>query len=68
MTSREGTSESDSVAHSIPAAKSFRIHAVETATGRRNTYVASCDSEDEASEQVLEQLGDEWQVIFVERV
>jgi hypothetical protein len=49
------------------APKRFRIHAVETSTGRKNTYLATGASEQEASDQVLEQLGDEWKVLFVER-
>lgn len=50
------------------AAKHFRIHAVETATGTRNAYLARAESEEAAKAEVLEQLGDDWQVIFVERV
>ncbi len=49
------------------APKRFRIHVVETRTGRKNTFLATCASEQEASDQVLEQLGDEWKVLFVER-
>jgi hypothetical protein len=49
------------------ALKRFRIHAVETSTGRKNSYLVSCASEQEASDQVLEQLGDEWKVLFIER-
>jgi hypothetical protein len=49
------------------APKRFRIHAVETRTGRKNTFLVTCASEQEASDQVLEQLGDEWKVLFVER-
>ncbi len=49
------------------APKRFRIHAVETSTGRKNTFLATCPSEQEASDQVLEELGDEWKVLFIER-
>jgi hypothetical protein len=49
------------------APKRFRIHAVETSTGRKNSYLVTCASEQEASDQVLEQLGDEWKVLFIER-
>jgi hypothetical protein len=50
------------------AAKRFRIHAVESSSGRKSTFLASCATEAEASEQVLAQLGDEWKVLFIERV
>lgn len=49
------------------APKRFRIHVVETRTGRKNTFLATCASEQEASDQVLDQLGDGWKVLFVER-
>ena len=49
------------------APKRFRIHAVETSTGRKNSFLVTCASEQEASDQVLEQLGDEWKVLFIER-
>jgi hypothetical protein len=49
------------------AAKRFRIHAVETASGKRNSFLVSCATEQEASDQVSKQLGDEWQVLFIER-
>jgi hypothetical protein len=49
------------------APKRFRIHAVETSSGRRNTYLVTCSSEQEASDQVLEQLGEAWKVLFIER-
>jgi len=49
------------------APKRYRIHAVETSSGRRNTYLVTCASEQEASDQVLEQLGDAWKVLFIER-
>jgi hypothetical protein len=48
------------------APKRFRIHAVETRTGRKNTFLTTCASEQEASDQVLEQLGEEWKVLFIE--
>ena len=50
------------------APKRFRIHAVETASGRKNTFLATCASEQEASDQVSEQLGGEWHVLFIERL
>jgi len=65
---RSGRATSESAAVARPAGKRFRIHAVEAATGVKNSYLVACDSEEEASAQVLEQLGSEWQVIFVERV
>ncbi len=49
------------------AAKRFRIHAVETASGKRNSFLVSCATEQEASDQVSKQLGDEWHVLFIER-
>jgi hypothetical protein len=49
------------------APRRFRIHAVETTSGRRSTYLAIGVNEEEASDQVLEQLGDEWKVLFIER-
>jgi hypothetical protein len=49
------------------APKRFRIHAVETSTGRKNSYLVTCATEQEASDQVLEQLGEEWKVLFIER-
>ena len=49
------------------APKRFRIHAVETSTGRKNSFLATCPSEQEASDQVLAELGDEWKVLFIER-
>jgi hypothetical protein len=49
------------------AAKRFRIHAVETVSGKRNSFLVSCATEQEASDQVSKQLGDEWQVLFIER-
>ena len=48
--------------------KRFRIHAVETSTGRKNSFLVTCATEQEASDQVLEQLGDEWKVLFIEHV
>jgi hypothetical protein len=45
----------------------FRIHAVETRSGRKNTFLVTCASEQEASDQVLQELGDEWKVLFIER-
>jgi len=48
-------------------AKRFRIHAVETATGKRNSFLVTCETEQEASDEVLKQLGDDWQVLFIER-
>jgi hypothetical protein len=49
------------------AVKRFRIHAVETASGKRNSFLATCETEQEASDETLKQLGDEWQVLFIER-
>jgi hypothetical protein len=49
-------------------AKRFRIHVVETTSGMKKTYLVSCASEEEASAQVVEQLGDAWQLLFIERV
>jgi hypothetical protein len=52
---------------STTAIKRFRIHAVETASGKRNSFLATCETEQEASDELLKQLGDEWQVLFIER-
>jgi hypothetical protein len=49
------------------APQRFRIHAVEASSGKKNTFLATCDSEQAASDQALEQLGDAWQILFVER-
>ena len=49
------------------APKRFRIHAVETSTGRKNSYLVSCATEQEANDQVLDQLGEEWKILFIER-
>jgi hypothetical protein len=51
-----------------PPPKRFRIHAVESATGKKNAYLATCSNEAEACEELLKQLGEAWQVLFVERV
>jgi hypothetical protein len=48
-------------------AKRFRIHAVETTSGKRNRFLVSCETEQEASDEVLKQLGDDWRVLFIER-
>jgi hypothetical protein len=50
------------------APRRFRIHAVKTTNGRRRTYLATCATEEEANAKVLEHLGDEWKVLFIERV
>jgi hypothetical protein len=50
------------------APKRFRIHVVEVSTGSKKTYLTTCATEQQASDQVLEQLGDEWKVLFIERV
>jgi hypothetical protein len=47
--------------------KRFRVHAVEASSGRKNSYLMTAASEQQASERVLEELGDEWKVLFVER-
>lgn len=49
------------------APKRFRVHAVETTTGQRKTYLATAASEEQAGTEVLAQLGDAFQVLFVER-
>jgi hypothetical protein len=54
-------------ADAATATKRFRIHAVETTSGKRNSFLVSCVTEKEASDEVSKQLGDEWQVLFVER-
>ena len=59
--------QSTSRANGANAAKRFRIHAVETASGKRNSFLVTCATEQEASDEVLKQLGDEWQVLFTER-
>ncbi|MFQ5417560.1 MAG: PilZ domain-containing protein [Myxococcota bacterium] len=68
---REGTagagSNNGAVEKPAPA-KRFRIHAVETTSGKKSTYLVSCATEDEASAQVIEQLGVAWQVLFIERI
>lgn len=48
------------------ASKRFRIHAVEVSTGKKRTFLTTCATEQEASNQVLEQLGDEWKVLCIE--
>jgi hypothetical protein len=48
--------------------KRFRVHAVETNTGEKSTYLAMAASEEQASAEVVAQLGDAFQVLFVERV
>jgi hypothetical protein len=57
----------DAAGNRPAAGTMFRIHVVETATGRKNSYLVNGESEDAASTQVLDQLGAEWQVLFVER-
>jgi len=52
----------------VNSSKRFRIHAVETTSGKRNSFLVSGATEQEASDEVLKQLGDEWQVLFIERV
>jgi hypothetical protein len=47
--------------------KRFRIHAVETRSGRKNSFLVTAATEQEAGDQVLEELGDEWKVLFIER-
>jgi Tfp pilus assembly protein PilZ len=54
-------------ANGATAASRFRIHAVETASGKRNSFLVACATEQEASDEVSKQLGDEWQVLFIER-
>ncbi|MBW2289601.1 MAG: PilZ domain-containing protein [Deltaproteobacteria bacterium] len=54
-------------ANAATAARLFRIHAVETTSGKRNSFLVSCVTEQEASDEVSKQLGDEWQVLFIER-
>jgi hypothetical protein len=58
---------SGSGANGAAAANRFRIHAVEIATGKKNSFLVSCASEQEAGEEVLKQLGNDWQVLFIER-
>ena len=48
------------------APRAYRVHAVESRTGRKSSYLATAKSEDEANEQVRSQLGEEWQVLFIE--
>jgi len=49
------------------APKRFRVHAVETSSGRKNSYLMTAATEQAATDQVLSQLGGAWQVLFVER-
>jgi hypothetical protein len=50
-----------------PGQKRFRIHAVDTKSGQKNTFLAVSESEEKASAKVVEELGEDWQVLFVER-
>lgn len=50
-----------------PVVRRFRVHAVETATGKKNSFLLSCVTEQEAQDELLKQLGDAWQTLFVER-
>lgn len=50
-----------------PAPKRFRIHAVDSKSGERNTFLVVSASEEDAKTKVGEELGDDWQVLFVER-
>ena len=47
--------------------KRFRVHAVEASSGRKNSYLMVAATEQQASEQVLEELGDDWKILFIER-
>lgn len=46
----------------------FRIHAVDTKSGRKNSFLVKGESEEHARAHVLAELGEDWQVLFVERV
>jgi hypothetical protein len=48
--------------------KPFRVHVVETNTAEKKTYIAMAASEEQASAEVVAQLGDAFQVLFVERI
>ena len=48
--------------------KRFRVHAVEASSGRKNSYLWTAATEQQATEQVLEEIGADWKVLFVERV
>lgn len=50
-----------------PVTRHFRIHVVEKVSGKKNSFLVSCGSEQEAQDEVLKQLGDDWQVLFIER-
>ena len=50
-----------------PPPKRFRIHAVDCNSGEKNTFLVATTSEEEAKAKVLEELGEDWQVLFIER-
>jgi hypothetical protein len=49
-----------------PPAKRFRIHAVDTKNGAKNTFLTISASEAEARAKVVDELGEDWQVLFIE--
>jgi hypothetical protein len=52
-----------------PAARArFRVHAVDTKSGAKNAYIVGGADEESAGAHVLAELGEDWQVLFVERV
>lgn len=54
-------------ANGVNPERLFRVYAVETTTGKRNSFLVSCATEQAAESEVMKQLGDEWQALFVER-
>jgi len=51
-----------------PPPKRFRIHAVDCNSGEKNTFLIVTTSEEDAKAKALEELGEAWQVLFIERV
>jgi Tfp pilus assembly protein PilZ len=47
--------------------KRFRVHAVDASSGRKNSYLMTAATEEQASERVLAELGDDWKILFIER-
>jgi hypothetical protein len=50
----------------VPSPKRFRIHAVDSKNGEKNSFLVVSASEEEAKAKVVDELGEDWQVLFVE--